>query len=59
MGGNDSKVIEPLSHDLEMKAREQNRNNKRTEIERYDWFIERIQTRVVFVWLSELSGETF
>ena len=28
-----------------MKAREQNRNSKRTEIERFDWFIERIQTR--------------
>ena len=24
-----------------MKTREQNRNNKRTEIERFDWFIER------------------
>ena len=28
-----------------MKAREQNRNSKRTEIERFDCFIERIQTR--------------
>ena len=28
-----------------MKTRQQNRNNKRTEIERFDWFIERIQTR--------------
>ena len=33
--------IERFSHDLEMKTREQNRNNKRTEIERFDWFIER------------------
>ena len=40
-----------------MKMREQNRNNKRTEIERFDWFIERIQTRVTFGWLSERSGE--
>ena len=29
----------------EMKTREQNRNDKQTEIERFDWFIERIQTR--------------
>ena len=34
-------------------TREQNRNNKRTEIERFGWFIERIQTRVAFGWLSE------
>ena len=40
-----------------MKTREQNRNNKPTEIERFDWFIERIQTRVAFGWLSEQSGE--
>ena len=40
-----------------MKTREQNRNNKRTEIERFDWFIERIQTRVACVWLSERAGE--
>ena len=26
-------------------------------IERFDWFIERIQTRVAFGWLSERSGE--
>ena len=39
-----------------MKTREQNRHNKRTEIERFDWFIERIQTRVAFGWLSERSG---
>ena len=29
---------------LEMKTCEQNRNNKQTEIERFVWFIERIQT---------------
>ena len=50
-------TIERFSYDLEMKTREQNRNNKRTEIERFDWFIERIQTRVAFGWLSERSGE--
>ena len=41
-------LLERFSYDLEMKTREQNRNNKRTEIERFDWFIERIQTRVAF-----------
>ena len=50
-------LTERFSYDLEMKTREQNRNNKRTEIERFDWFIERIQTRVAFGWLSERSGE--
>ena len=44
-----------------MKTREQNRNNKRTEIERIDWFIERVQTRLAFGWLvkgqhSEAQG---
>ena len=48
---------EQFSYDLEMKTREQNRNNKRTEIEQLDWFIELIQTRAVFGWLSERSGE--
>ena len=50
-------AIERFSYDLEMKTREQNRNNKQTEIERFDWFIERIQTRAAFGWLSERSGE--
>ena len=36
--------LERFSYDLATKTREQNRNNKRTEIERSDWFIERIQT---------------
>ena len=40
-----------------MTTREQNRNNKRREIERFDWFVERIQTCVAFGWLSERSGE--
>ena len=38
--------IERFSYDLEMKTRKQNRDNKQTEIERFDWFIERIQTHV-------------
>ena len=50
-------VLERFSYDLEMKTREQNRNNKRTEIERFDWFVERIQTRVAFSWLSGRSDE--
>ena len=40
-----------------MKTREQNRNNKRTEVERFDWFIERMQTRVAFDWFNDRSGE--
>ena len=50
-------LIERFSYDLEMKTREQNKNNKRAEIEKFDWFIGRIQTRVAFVWLSERLGE--
>ena len=50
-------LIERFSYDLEMKTREQNRNNERTEIERFDWFIERIQTRVAFDWLRECLGK--
>ena len=46
-----------FSYDLEMKMREQNRNNKRTDIEGFDWFVERIQTRVAFGRLSERSDE--
>ena len=34
--------------------KKQNRNNKQTEIAlQFDWFIERIQTRMAFGWLSE------
>ena len=33
------KLLGRFSYDLEMKTRQQNRNNARTEIERYDWFI--------------------
>ena len=50
-------LLERFSYDLEMKTREQNRNNKRTEIERFDWFIERRQTHLGFGWLSERSGK--
>ena len=50
-------MVERFSYDLEMKKREQNRNSKRTEIELFDWFIERIQTLVAFGWLSERTGE--
>ena len=39
-------LLERFSYDLEMKAREQNRNDKRTEIERFDWCIERTDKRV-------------
>ena len=48
-----NKGIERFSYDLEMKTREQNRNNKRTEIEQYDWSVERIQTLVAFDWFSD------
>ena len=48
--------VERFSYDLEMKTREQNRNNKQTEIERFHWLIERLQTCVAFGWLSERSG---
>ena len=49
-------TVERFSYYLEMKAPEQKRNNERTEIERFDWFIERTRTPVFFGWLSELSG---
>ena len=40
-----------------MKTGEQNRNNKRTKIKRFDWFVELIQTHLAFGWLSERSAE--
>ena len=49
--------IEQFSYDLEMKTCEQNRNKKRKEVGRFDWLIERIQTRVAFGWFRERSGE--
>ena len=42
--------IEWFLYDLEMKTHEQNRNNKWTEIGRFDWFIEKIQTCMAFGW---------
>ena len=50
-------MIERFSYDLEMKMCEQNWNKKQTEIERFDWFIEWIQTCVAFGLLSECLGE--
>ena len=44
--------LKRFSEDLEIKTREQNRSNKRTEIELFYWFIDRIKTRVVFGWLA-------
>ena len=41
-------LIQLFSYDFEVKTREQNRNNKRAKIERFDSFVERIQTRVGF-----------
>ena len=38
-------MIERFSYDVEMKTREQNKNKKRIEIERFDWLIDRIQQR--------------
>ena len=49
--------IERFLYDLDMKTREQNRKNKRKKTGRFDWFIERIQTRVAFGWLSKRSGK--
>ena len=49
--------LEGFSYDLEMKTREQNRNDKRSKVERFGWFIERIKTRLAFCWLSERSGK--
>ena len=48
-----------FSCDLEMKTREQYGENKRTEIKRFDWFVERIQNvrGLAFGWLSERLAE--
>ena len=43
-------MLEQFSYDLEMKTREQNKNNKWKEIKRFDWFIERIQKHLAFGW---------
>ena len=50
-------LIKRFSYVLEVKTREQNKHNKRKEIGRFDWFIEQIQTRVAFGWISERSRE--
>ena len=50
-------LLERFLYDLEIKTSEQNKNNKRTEIKRFDWFIERIQTHLAFGLLSERSAE--
>ena len=55
--GGKQDLLDRFSYDLEIKTREQNRNNKRTKIERFDWLIERIQKPVAFGWLSERSGK--
>ena len=39
------------------RAFEENRNNKRTEIERFYWFIELTQAPVAFGWLNERWGK--
>ena len=46
-----------FSYELEITKARTKQKNKRTEIERFDWFFERIQTRVAFGWLSQRSGE--
>lgn len=43
-------LLERFSYDLK-------RNNKRTENERFDWFIEQIQMHVAFGWLRKCSDE--
>jgi len=40
-----------------MQTREQNRNNKQTVIERFEWFAEQLQTRAGLGWLSKRSAE--
>ena len=47
--------IERFLYDLQMKTREQNRNNKRTE-KRFDWFIEQIQTARGFCLVKRTLG---
>ena len=51
------RLLERFSYDFKITTREQNRNKKRTEIERFDWFIERIQTRVAFGLVKRKSNE--
>ena len=53
------KKVERFSYDIEMKTREQNRNNKLTEIERFDWY--RRDTNACGFWLVKwtLGGKNF
>ena len=44
-------LIERLSYHFEIETREQNKKRKRKEMERFDWFIEQIQTCAGFGWL--------
>ena len=44
---------------LKWKRANKTENNKPTEIERFDWFIQRIQTRVVFDCQRTLGWKTF
>ena len=46
-----------LMYDRAIFVWPRNENNKRTEIERFDWFIERIETHLAFGWLSERLAE--
>ena len=39
-----------------MEMHKQNRNNKQREIERINWFIERIQMHLAFNWLRDRLG---
>ena len=53
-------IIKKCDEDRAMKWKLANKTEttyKLTEVERFDWFIQRIQTRVAFGWLSERSGE--
>ena len=49
-------LTERFLYDLEIKTGEQNRNNRQTKIEQFDWFIKWIQICVAFGWLSKRSG---
>ena len=52
MKGKQCNLLKQFLDDLEIRTREQNRNNKR--VETAIWLV---QTRVTFGWLSEHSGE--
>ena len=54
-----NELLERFSYDLEIKTREPNRNNKRTEIERFDWFSERIHTHLTWLVKRTLGRKNF